>query len=223
MIGRFRSVLAALLALFAIALASPAPARATDDLERSVALMAKIGSATSPSFSPDGKTLAFVSNLGGLPQVWTVDAAGGYPAARHRLRRSGGLRGVVAGRRLARVHARSGRRNERAGLSRPPGRHRPQAADRRRQGNESAGPLARRRRHTGDGLEPTQRRGHRRLRLRRRRGQRPARRREPRDRRLRGPLARREVRPPQPARQPRRQQPLPRRARDREGDAPDAA
>ncbi len=79
MTGRFRSVLAALLALFAIALASPAPARATDDLERSVALMAKIGSATSPSFSPDGKTLAFVSNLGGLPQIWTVDAAGGYP------------------------------------------------------------------------------------------------------------------------------------------------
>ena len=79
MTGRFRNVLAALLALFAIASASPAPARATDDLERSVALMAKIGSATSPSFSPDGKTLAFVSNLGGLPQIWTVDAAGGYP------------------------------------------------------------------------------------------------------------------------------------------------
>ena len=53
--------------------------RAPDDLERSVALMAKIGSASSPSFSPDGRTLAFVTNLGGLPQVWTVDAAGGYP------------------------------------------------------------------------------------------------------------------------------------------------
>ena len=52
---------------------------APDDLERSVALMAKIGSASSPSFSPDGRTLAFVTNLGGLPQVWTVDAAGGYP------------------------------------------------------------------------------------------------------------------------------------------------
>jgi dipeptidyl aminopeptidase/acylaminoacyl peptidase len=52
---------------------------APEDLERSVALMAKIGSASSPSFSPDGRTLAFVTNLGGLPQVWTVDAAGGYP------------------------------------------------------------------------------------------------------------------------------------------------
>ncbi len=52
---------------------------ADDDLERSVALMAKICSATSPSFSPDGKTIAYVSNIGGVPQVWTVDAAGGYP------------------------------------------------------------------------------------------------------------------------------------------------
>ena len=41
--------------------------------------MARIGSASSPSFSPDGRTLAYVTNLGGLPQVWTVDAAGGYP------------------------------------------------------------------------------------------------------------------------------------------------
>ncbi len=57
-----------------------APVRGeTDELERSVSLMAKIGSATSPSFSPDGKTIAYVTNLGGLPQVWTVDAAGGYP------------------------------------------------------------------------------------------------------------------------------------------------
>ena len=57
---------------------TPATA-APDDLERSVALMARIGSASSPSFSPDGRTLAYVTNLGGLPQVWTVDAAGGYP------------------------------------------------------------------------------------------------------------------------------------------------
>jgi dipeptidyl aminopeptidase/acylaminoacyl peptidase len=52
---------------------------AQDDLERSVALMGKIGSAASPSFSPDGKTLAFVSNLNGIPQVWTMPASGGFP------------------------------------------------------------------------------------------------------------------------------------------------
>ena len=60
-------------------LGAAAPAAPPDELERSVALMARIGSATSPSFSPDGKTLAFVSNISGLPQIWTVDAAGGFP------------------------------------------------------------------------------------------------------------------------------------------------
>ena len=67
-----------LLAGFAASLAA-AGTNEPDELERTVAMMARIGSATSPSFSPDGKALAFVSNLGGIPQVWTVDAAGGYP------------------------------------------------------------------------------------------------------------------------------------------------
>ena len=62
--------------LTTFALSAPA---ADDDLERSVTMMAKICSATSPSFSPDGKTIAYVSNIGGVPQVWAVDAAGGYP------------------------------------------------------------------------------------------------------------------------------------------------
>jgi dipeptidyl aminopeptidase/acylaminoacyl peptidase len=50
-----------------------------DDMETAVALMAKIGSCSSPSFSPDGKRLAFVSDLNGVPQVWTVPAGGGWP------------------------------------------------------------------------------------------------------------------------------------------------
>jgi dipeptidyl aminopeptidase/acylaminoacyl peptidase len=50
-----------------------------DELERSVAMMGKIGSVSSPSFSPDGKTIAFISNLSGVPQVWTMPAAGGFP------------------------------------------------------------------------------------------------------------------------------------------------
>lgn len=52
---------------------------AARDLERSVAMMAKIGSCSSPSFSPDGKRIAFVSNISGLPQVWTVASEGGWP------------------------------------------------------------------------------------------------------------------------------------------------
>jgi dipeptidyl aminopeptidase/acylaminoacyl peptidase len=69
-----------LAAAFAALTAAPsAAAPETAELDRSVALMARIGTAFSPSFSPDGRTVAFVSNLGGLPQVWTVDAAGGYP------------------------------------------------------------------------------------------------------------------------------------------------
>lgn len=52
---------------------------AQDDLERTAALMGKIAFSSSPSFSPDGKTIAFVSSLNGIPQVWTMPASGGFP------------------------------------------------------------------------------------------------------------------------------------------------
>jgi len=52
---------------------------AQDDLETSVALMAKIGACWSPSFSPDGTRIALISNLNGVPQVWTVPTEGGWP------------------------------------------------------------------------------------------------------------------------------------------------
>ncbi len=68
---RFKAALAAL-ALAALPLAA-------DDLETAVSRMSRVGFSRSPSFSPDGKTIAFVSNLSGLPQVWTVPAAGGFP------------------------------------------------------------------------------------------------------------------------------------------------
>src|SRR5437867_11593830 len=57
---------------------SPAP-EAKSQLERTVTLMARIGSCGSPSFSPDGERIAFVSNLSGVPQIWAVAAAGGWP------------------------------------------------------------------------------------------------------------------------------------------------
>jgi dipeptidyl aminopeptidase/acylaminoacyl peptidase len=63
-----------------LAAALPAPAAASD-LEEMVVRMAKIGSCSTPSFSPDGKRLAVICNLGGLPQVWTVAADGsGWPS-----------------------------------------------------------------------------------------------------------------------------------------------
>jgi len=63
--------------LLAAVLVVPA---AASDLEEMVVRMAKIGSCNAPSFSPDGKRLAVICNLSGLPQIWTVAADGtGWP------------------------------------------------------------------------------------------------------------------------------------------------
>jgi dipeptidyl aminopeptidase/acylaminoacyl peptidase len=51
----------------------------TEALEFSVAMMAKVCSCWSPSFSPDGTQIAFISDLNGIPQIWTVAAEGGWP------------------------------------------------------------------------------------------------------------------------------------------------
>ena len=68
--------------LFSATLLATAKHPLADDneLELSVARMAKVGSASSPTFSPDGSRLAFVTNISGLPQVWTMATAGGYPS-----------------------------------------------------------------------------------------------------------------------------------------------
>lgn len=49
------------------------------ELESAVALLARVGGCWSPSLSPDGKYLAFVSDLNGVPQIWIVPTAGGWP------------------------------------------------------------------------------------------------------------------------------------------------
>ena len=45
----------------------------------SVELLARVGRASGPTFSPDGRQLALVSDLSGVPQVWIVPAEGGWP------------------------------------------------------------------------------------------------------------------------------------------------
>jgi dipeptidyl aminopeptidase/acylaminoacyl peptidase len=77
-------VLLALPALTAAALArqsAPAVAApaAAGGLDAEVTRMARIGGCWSPSFSPDGLSLAFVSNQSGVPQVWTVASDGVRP------------------------------------------------------------------------------------------------------------------------------------------------
>ncbi len=52
-----------------------------DDLQETVARMARIGACRAPSFSPDGSRIAFISDLSGVPQVWTVASEGGWPEA----------------------------------------------------------------------------------------------------------------------------------------------
>src|SRR5271170_1398272 len=52
------------------------PANAVTEL---VTSLAKVRSASNPTFSPDGKHIAFISNVTGIPQVCIVPSEGGYP------------------------------------------------------------------------------------------------------------------------------------------------
>lgn len=71
----------ALIALSSFALfpATRAETPPPNELERTVALMAKVGACWSPVFSPNGTKIAFVSNMSGVPQVYVIPAAGGFP------------------------------------------------------------------------------------------------------------------------------------------------
>jgi dipeptidyl aminopeptidase/acylaminoacyl peptidase len=51
----------------------------TAALSADIARMARIGSCFSPSLAPDGRTIAFITNISGSPQIWTVPATGGWP------------------------------------------------------------------------------------------------------------------------------------------------
>jgi dipeptidyl aminopeptidase/acylaminoacyl peptidase len=54
---------------------------ADDELTRRVERLAGVGFCSTPSFSPDGSRIAFISDLSGTPQVWTVDTNGGWPTS----------------------------------------------------------------------------------------------------------------------------------------------
>lgn len=69
-----------LMVSFACSITLAAGAQNSTELGDKVTRMAKIGRSFSPSFSPDGKRLAFVSDLTGVPQIWVVPVQGGWPA-----------------------------------------------------------------------------------------------------------------------------------------------
>ena len=65
--------------MFAVAPLQAAEPPADKDLEALVTAMARVGSATGPQYSPDGKTIAFHTNISGVSQVWLSPCYGhGY-------------------------------------------------------------------------------------------------------------------------------------------------
>jgi dipeptidyl aminopeptidase/acylaminoacyl peptidase len=50
-----------------------------DELSRRVERLAGVGFCAMPSFAPDSTCIAFISDLSGTPQVWTVGVDGGWP------------------------------------------------------------------------------------------------------------------------------------------------
>ena len=79
-ITRIACVATLITSLFFSATSARSPLFDDSEVELAVARMAKVGSASSPSFSPDGTRIAFITNISGLPQVWTMPTAGGYPS-----------------------------------------------------------------------------------------------------------------------------------------------
>jgi dipeptidyl aminopeptidase/acylaminoacyl peptidase len=54
---------------------------AEGDVDVMVERLARVGRAYAPTFSPDGRYVALIADLSGMPQVWIVPAAGGWPRA----------------------------------------------------------------------------------------------------------------------------------------------
>jgi Tol biopolymer transport system component len=65
--------------LFLPVLAFGQSATDSSDLTDLIARMARIGSVAAPSFSPDGRWLSVISNVSGVPQLYVIPTAGGWP------------------------------------------------------------------------------------------------------------------------------------------------
>ncbi len=61
--------------------ADPAARAASGETDALVERLARVGRSYAATFSPDGRHLALISDLSGVPQVWIVAAAGGWPRA----------------------------------------------------------------------------------------------------------------------------------------------
>jgi dipeptidyl aminopeptidase/acylaminoacyl peptidase len=60
-------------------LAAAQPDNRSSELTDRVSRMARIGSVTAPSFSPDGRWLSVISNVSGMPQAYVIPSSGGWP------------------------------------------------------------------------------------------------------------------------------------------------
>jgi dipeptidyl aminopeptidase/acylaminoacyl peptidase len=56
-----------------------AETKSAEEIKAAVTRMARVGRCSSPTFSPDGKTLAFLCDMSGSPQIWTAPIEGGWP------------------------------------------------------------------------------------------------------------------------------------------------
>ena len=98
------------------------PGDEADELEATIGRLARVGGCRGATLAPDGERLAFISDLTGTPQVWTIPTSGGFPAQVTALdEQVGAVYWSPAGDRLAFGAAPGGGMNEQIYVVRPDG------------------------------------------------------------------------------------------------------